>query len=105
MEKHSYHAVLGCLLYLARHSCPDICFDVSLLCRAAHDPALYHWTAAKRVLRYLRGTTGYGFRVGCVQNRDAHSIEEFCDAVWAGQKTERKSTTGYLIKVQGAYIA
>ena len=105
MSKHPYRAVLGCLLYLARHTRPDISFAVSLLCRYVQDPALHHWTAVKRLMRYVRGTTGFGLQVGAVKDKADYTIEAYVDADWAGEKSERKSTTGYLLKVHGACVA
>ena len=35
---------------------PDICYAVELLARFSANPGQVHWIAAKRILRYLRGT-------------------------------------------------
>ena len=45
--------LIGCLLYLARQTRPDISFAVNELCRFISDPSKMHWKAASRVLRYL----------------------------------------------------
>jgi len=42
---------------------PDICFAVNRVCQFMHAPTDSHWTAVKRILRYLKGTTSYGFHI------------------------------------------
>jgi len=114
MAEHPYREALGCLLYISRRTRPDICFAVSLLCRVAHDPAIHHWTAVKRLLRYLRGTAEYGLYIGPSQRGPAQRVapsqhddilEAFVDADWAGEKVSRKSTTGFIVKLYGSCVA
>jgi len=52
-----------------------------------------HITAAKRVLRYLKGTWHYGlyYMPGSLK------LNGFSDSDWAGSPNDRKSTTGYAI--------
>jgi hypothetical protein len=42
---------------------PDICFAVNRVCQFIHATTDYHWAAVKRILRYLKGTTSYGFHI------------------------------------------
>jgi len=38
---------------------PDIAYSVNQLCQFIHSPTTVHMTAAKRVLRYLKGTLDF----------------------------------------------
>ncbi len=55
-EKSQYRVIVGSVLYLACWTRPDIAFAVSELSRFVSDPGSVHMQAAKRVLRYLKGT-------------------------------------------------
>ena len=56
-------------------------------------PTTTHLEAAKRVLRYIRGTLHFGisFTPGPL------TLTTFSDADWAGDPTDRRSTTGLLV--------
>ena len=55
VDQQKYQSLVGSLLYLSVCTRPDITFAVSTLAKFSAKPAQRHWTAAKRVLRYLRG--------------------------------------------------
>lgn len=56
MSTVPYRSLTGSLLYLATSTRPDIMHAVSLLSQFNENPGADHWKAAKRVLRYLKGT-------------------------------------------------
>jgi len=52
--------IMGALQYLTfTHT--DICLVVNRVCQFMHAPTDSHWTVVKRILRYVKGTTSYGF--------------------------------------------
>jgi len=56
MENIPYASAVGSLMYAQTCTIPDISFVVSMLGRYQSNPGLYHWKAAKKVLKYLQGT-------------------------------------------------
>jgi hypothetical protein len=54
--------ITGALQYLT-FTHPDICFIVNRFCQFMHAPTDSHSTVVKRILRYLKGTTSYGFYI------------------------------------------
>lgn len=56
MAKIPYEQLIGCLQFAAQVTRPDISFAVNLLSRYKANPGKAHWGAAKRILRYLKGT-------------------------------------------------
>jgi hypothetical protein len=60
---------------------PDICYVVNVLSQFMIQSRQTHWIAAKHVLRYLRGTFGYGLRYAFDVNM---RLYQYVDADWAG---------------------
>jgi hypothetical protein len=90
IDPHLYRQLIGSLMYLV-NTRPDICYAVSVLSQFMSQPRQTHWIAAKHVLRYLRGTVGYGLRYASgVDMR----LQGYADADWAGSAVDRKSTSG-----------
>jgi hypothetical protein len=56
-----YMQLIGSLMYLV-NTRPYICHALSALSQFMSQRRQLHWAAAKHVLRYLRGTVGYGLR-------------------------------------------
>jgi hypothetical protein len=79
--------LIGSLMYLV-NTRPDICYAVNVLSQFMSQPRQTHWIAAKHVLRYLRGTVGYGLRYASSVDL---SLQVYVD--WAGSAVDRKSTS------------
>jgi len=82
--------MIGSLLYLTA-SRPDIMFSVCLCARFQSDLRETHLTAVKRIFRYLKGTTNLGL---LYKKSLDYKLVGFCDADYAGDMIERKSTSG-----------
>ncbi|XP_043692925.1 uncharacterized protein LOC122643365, partial [Telopea speciosissima] len=85
-----YRGMIGSLLYLTA-SRPDIMFSVCACARFQANPMQSHFSAVKRIFKYLKGTTNVGLWYPMNQNFDLIS---FSDADFAGCHLDRKSTSG-----------
>ena len=101
---HEYMSVVGSLLYAAEVSRPDIAYPVRVLGRHLQASGREHMTAAKRVLRYLKGTRELGIVYG---GSGANSLKMvgYSDADWAGDKETRRSTTAYVFMLAGGCVS
>ena len=54
-------SIVGCLMYLTATR-PDILYVVSILSSFMHCASEVHLKAAKRVVRYIKGTINYGVK-------------------------------------------
>ncbi len=59
-----YRAAVGCLLYLAGGTRPDIAYAVHQVSQFSHDPQSKHWDAVERILKYLGGNQTLGITLG-----------------------------------------
>ena len=98
-----YQAVVGSLLYLSTKTRPDIAFAVTSAARFCASPTKEHWTAVKRILRYLNGSRQLGLLYRA--NTLNEEITGFSDADWAGDVGDRKSTSGYVFLLGGAAVS
>ncbi|XP_071051333.1 uncharacterized protein [Onthophagus taurus] len=90
----AYREVVGSLMYIATCTRPDIAFATSFLNRNVNTPKKSDWEAAKRVLRYLKETKSY-----CIlyKKESGDVVDGFSDSDWAGDKSDRKSTSGVVV--------
>jgi len=54
-----YASAVGSLMYAQVCTRPDIAFAIGMLGRYQSNPGMEHWKAAKKVMRYLKGTKDY----------------------------------------------
>ena len=100
-EEHHYSELIGCLLYLAVCTRPDISFAVGALARFLSAPKQEHWHAAKGLLRYVSGTASIGITFGTQPDQ---GLRGYCDADHGGNLDSRRSTTGFVFTLFGAPI-
>ena len=97
-----YSALVGSLNYLALCTRPDLAQAVGVLARYMSAPTEAHWGVALGVVRYLRGTQD----LGLVYSRSGQGVVVgFCDADFAGDRDQRRSTTGYVFLAAGGAIS
>lgn len=89
----AYRSIIGALQYLS-HTRPDISYAVNKLSQFLRAPTTTHWSATKRILRYLKGTMYHGLHISPALNL---SLIGFSDADWACCPDDRKSVAGYCV--------
>ncbi|KAM1072945.1 hypothetical protein ACFX2B_017883 [Malus domestica] len=95
-----YKQIVGSLMYLAATR-PDTMFVVSLISRFMEGPTEMHLAAAKRVLRYVKGTIG----LGVLYRKGEHAeLRGYTDSDYAGDLDDRKSTSGYLFMLGSGVV-
>jgi len=110
MKGIDFRAVVGSLLYASLAARPDITYSVSQISMFASNPGLKHWKAAERILRYLKGTKGRALvhqkTVGDIDiSTYQPKIEAYSDSDHAGDNDTRRSTTGFIIYVDGNAVS
>jgi histone deacetylase 1/2 len=88
-----YRSIVGALQYLTLTR-PDLSFSVNKVCQYLHSPTCVHWSAVKRILRYIRFSSDIGIRI-CRSN--SRLVSAFSDADWAGSVDDRRSTGGFAV--------
>jgi histone deacetylase 1/2 len=88
-----YRSIVGALQYLTLTR-PDISFAVNKVYQLLHKPTTVHWSAVKRILRYLQFTVDMGLRI---HKSPSTLVSAFSDADWAGCSDDRRSTGGFAV--------
>jgi hypothetical protein len=101
MTNVPYASAIGSLMYAMVCTRPDLAYAVGLLSRFQSNPGQNHWSAVKRVLRYLVGTADYTL---CYGGSDVR-LQGYTDADWAGDLDERKSTSAYVFLLNNGAIS
>ncbi|GLI71559.1 hypothetical protein VaNZ11_016806 [Volvox africanus] len=97
-----YRALVGELNYLAVSTRPDLGFALSILSRHMAKPSKMDMGVAKGVLLYVAGTKELGLRF---KKEEVENIDGYCDSDWAGDKESRRSTTGYVFRINGTAVS
>lgn len=99
VDSTMFRQLVGCLRFLC-HSRPEISFGVRLVNRYMKSPRQSHLVAAKRILRYLKGTLNHGVLFPThLPNQKEDGILHlvaYSDSDWCGDQVDRRSTMGYV---------
>ncbi|CAM8895551.1 unnamed protein product [Rhodiola kirilowii] len=90
VDQTMYRSMIGSLLYLTA-SRPDTAYAVGVCARYQADPNASHLLQVKRIIKYVYGTVNYGILY--TKDTNPHLVG-YCDADWAGNAEDRKSTSG-----------
>ncbi|KAF7377884.1 Transcription factor [Mycena sanguinolenta] len=100
MHNVPYRTVVGSLLWLANNTRPDIAYPVSILSQFLSNPGRVHWEAAKRVVRYLKGTEDAQLTLG-----GSHiGLVGYSDSSWGSEVLNWRSMSGYAFTLYGGTI-
>ena len=105
-----YQALTGSLTYVAMSTCPDVAYITQFLSQSNKNPTQQDWNAGKRVLKYLKGTKDIGIIYW--RNPAQRRVEQdhmtpwgYCDANYAKDSHDWKSTSGYTFMLANSPIA
>uniref|UniRef100_A0A1J3K4I8 Retrovirus-related Pol polyprotein from transposon TNT 1-94 n=2 Tax=Noccaea caerulescens TaxID=107243 RepID=A0A1J3K4I8_NOCCA len=102
MQKYPYASLVGSLMYAQVCTRPDISHAVGMLGRFQSNPGIVHWQAAKKVLRYLKGTRNHML----TYKRSTHpQMVGFSDSDFGGCHDTRHCTLGYVYLLGGGAIS
>jgi len=102
VEPTTYRSIIGSLRYIV-NTRPDLAFSVGMVSRYMEAPGKAHWAAVKRILRYLKGTIGYGCKYG-KGTALSPILLGYSDSDFAGGVEDRKSTTGVVFFLGGSLV-
>ncbi|XP_071057613.1 uncharacterized protein [Onthophagus taurus] len=99
MKKYPYQNLIGSLMYASIGTRPD--FSVNFLSQFNTNYNESHWIAAKRPLRYLKGT----INLELTYRTSGKEMECYTGEDWGSPIDDRRSYTGYLFKMANAAIS
>jgi hypothetical protein len=96
-----YRQLVGSLIYLTVTR-PDLAYAVHLVSQFMTAPRSVHYAAVLHILRYVKGTLFHGLHFSSHSSLD---LRVYSDADWAGDPTDRRSTTGYCFLLGDSLIS
>jgi len=100
-DQKEYASIVGGLMFAACVTRSDIMCAAGQLSQFLNNPSSKHMAAAKRVLRYLKGTLTFGITYRPPPKR----LTGYSDANWGGDLDTRRSTTGYVVMINNGAAA
>ncbi|KAG3098225.1 hypothetical protein PI124_g15424 [Phytophthora idaei] len=85
-------------MYLMTGSRPDIAFPMMAVSKYLNNPGVSHWNAAKRILRYVKGTLNYGLVANGLSS-DALQLKAYVDSNYAKDIDTRRSVSRYVMQL------
>ena len=103
-QQKMYRSGVGMLLYLLKHSRPDLSNPIRELSRGMDLAGLVHLKELKRVVKYAIDTKEKGLKM-MPNNDKTWELVALSDSDFATDKVKRVSVTGYVIYFMGIPVA
>ncbi len=101
-----YRSGVGMLLYLVKHSRPDIANSVRELSKVLDCATSDAYNEMLRVIKFVLDTRTLGLKICPIGDKDMPWVlVMFCDSDYAGDTDTRKSVSGYILFVKGVPVA
>lgn len=97
-----FRELVGCLMYLMLESRPDLSYAINFFSRFQDKATNKTFSHLKRVLRYLKETENLKL---IYKRQKMPEIVTYVDSDWGGDTNDRKSVSGFLLKVFGNTVA
>ena len=104
-DQSKYRSGVGMLLYLVKHSRPDISNAVRELSKVCDGATECHWKALMRTIKYVLTTQNIGLKIQPKPFNGEYVLEAVSDSEYAGDKDTRVSVYGFVIYFCGAPIS
>ena len=101
VDETYYKQLVGSLMYLTATR-PDMMFVICLISRYMEKQTELHLQAAKRALRYLKGTVNYEIHY---KKGEDSALLAFTDSDYAADIKDRKSTSGYVFLMSSGAVS
>lgn len=95
VDPTNFRKIVGSLRYLC-NSRSDLTYSVGLISGFMYKPSTPHLLAAKRILRYVKGTVDHGILFKDKGAGIEPELFGYIDSNWCGDKGDRKSTASYV---------
>jgi histone deacetylase 1/2 len=102
MIKFPYQQSMGSLMYTMLCTRSDLAYSISVVSQHMANPSLEHWITVKRIFQYLQGILQFKLRFGISPPQD---LVRYCDADWASDLEDRRSTTRFICMIGGGAIS
>lgn len=105
-DQTTYRSGVGMLLYLVKHSRPEISNAVRELSKVGDGATKAHWKDLMRTIKYVIDTKDRGLKINPrYPDNSTYVLEGITDSEYAGDRDTRISVYGYVIYFCGAPIA
>lgn len=101
VDPTTFTQLVGSLRYL-NSTTPNLIYFVNLVSRYMENPSEQHMLTAKRIPRYVQGTTGYGIHY---KPTGEQKLVGYVDSDYARDLDDRKSMFGYVFMLGGGEVS
>ena len=101
MSRVPYASAVGSLMFAMIYTRPDIAQAGGAVSRYMANPGEEHWTAVKRIIKYIKGTSDVALCYG----ESEFTIRGYVDSDFAKDLDKRKSTASYVFTLTGGAVS